>query len=167
MRLFGFRDGKIWTDVRRRELWRMLCHGRFLRLVSGEKSLSARPHRSVAVWIGGFWGAFFYKFIPNCIYLFRWNGSFKIKPLWQKQYFAKITRWKKLSLSRPQTNRQIKWGWTNKKDFDLYEICEEEPTSIKNSIELRDFSMDITVKTKHGGIITIEKMLDGKLEQWI
>ena len=52
-----------------------------------------------------------------------------------------------------------------KKDFDLYEICEEEPTSIKNSIELRDFSMDITVKTKHGGIITIEKMLDGKLEQ--
>ena len=35
-------------------------------------------------------------------------------------------------------------------------------TSIKYSIELRDFSMDIT---KHGGIITIEKMLDGKLEQ--
>ena len=52
-----------------------------------------------------------------------------------------------------------------KKDFDLYEICEEEPTSIKYSIEQRDFSMDITVKTKHGGIITIEKMLDRKLEQ--
>ena len=29
-----------------------------------------------------------------------------------------------------------------KKDFDLYEICEEEPTSIKYSIEHRDFSMD-------------------------
>ena len=40
-----------------------------------------------------------------------------------------------------------------------------EPTSIKHSIEHRDFSMDITVKTKHGGIVTIEKMLDGKLEQ--
>lgn len=52
-----------------------------------------------------------------------------------------------------------------KKDFNLYEICVEEPTSIKHSIELRDFSMDITVKTKHGGIITIEKILDGKLEQ--
>jgi len=38
--------------------------------------------------------------------------------------------------------------------------------SCKNiPLELRDFSMDITVKTKHGGIITIEKMLDGKLEQ--
>ena len=48
-----------------------------------------------------------------------------------------------------------------KKDFNLYEICVEEPTSIKYSIELRD----ITVKTKHSGIITIEKMLDGKLEQ--
>lgn len=35
-------------------------------------------------------------------------------------------------------------------------------TSIKYSIELHDFFMDITVKTKHGGIITIEKMLDGK-----
>jgi dipeptidase E len=34
-----------------------------------------------------------------------------------------------------------------------------------HSIGLRDFSMDITVKTKHGGIITIEKMLDGMLEQ--
>ena len=184
MRLFGFRDGKIWTDVRRRELWRVLCNGRYLRLVSGEKSLSARPHRSVAVWIGGFWGAFFYKFIPNCIYLFRWNGSFKIKPLWLLVFSKSrcgnglcINGWRKFAefafglwkrgVSRPQTNRQIKWGWTNKKDFDLYEICEEEPTSIKNSIELRDFSMDITVKTKHGGIITIEKMLDGKLEQWI
>ena len=39
MRLFGFRDGEIWTDERYRKLWRMLCHGRFLRLVSGEKSL--------------------------------------------------------------------------------------------------------------------------------
>ena len=38
--------------------------------------------------------------------------------------------------------------------------------SCKNiPLELRDFSMDITVKTKHGGIITIEKMLDGELEQ--
>lgn len=26
-------------------------------------------------------------------------------------------------------------------------------------------TMDITVKTKHGGIITIEKMLDGKWQQ--
>ncbi len=52
-----------------------------------------------------------------------------------------------------------------KKDFELYEICVEEPTSIKYSIELRDFSMDITVKTKHGGIITIEKMLNGRLQQ--
>jgi hypothetical protein len=51
-----------------------------------------------------------------------------------------------------------------KKDFDLYEICAEEPTSIKYSIELRDFSMDITVKTKYGGIITMEKTLNGGLQ---
>ena len=49
MRLFGFRDGKIWTDVCYRELWRVLCNGRFLWLVSGKKSFPARPHRSVAV----------------------------------------------------------------------------------------------------------------------
>ena len=38
MRLYCFKDGKIWTGERYREFWRMLCHGRFLRLVSGEKS---------------------------------------------------------------------------------------------------------------------------------
>lgn len=50
----------------------------------------------------------------------------------------------------------------SKKDFNLYELCSDEAESIKRSIEFHDFSIDITVKTQYGGIITIEKMLNGR-----
>ena len=87
----------------------------------------------------------------------------------QRAFSSAGIRREKLPGSTPSKrcglNRRFLGSFFLQKDFDLYEICEEEPTSIKRSIESRDFSMDITVKTKHGGIITIEKMLDGKLEQ--
>ena len=50
----------------------------------------------------------------------------------------------------------------SKKDFNLYELCSDEAESIKRSIELRDFYIDITVQTQYGGIITVEKMLNGR-----